>query len=279
VNLWIKIENLLNKILGFLFGGLEKVVRSLTPDQIPLLHKKIKLWLSNFVTKLMIFLGSGWQNILQTIKKNIQNALGYIKKINFKNVVFSVKGEVDTLKGKSPIEIATKPFQIFFKKISSMEPKKALGILAFITFTGLSIFGIVFSSSRIYERTRVPSNIVEEVLPGRPSYYKIDQKQINLTAVKVPIYAQGKHDIKFLTADFDLQMSNRNSVVYIKEHETMIRDHLTNNVEPMDPWFSMEKEGKRVIKDKVKQEINIFLEEQNVEGRVDDINIMYLLGT
>jgi flagellar basal body-associated protein FliL len=279
VNLWIKIENLLNKILGFLFGGLEKVVRSLTPDQIPLLLKKIKLWFSNIVTKTMIFLGSGWQNILLTIKKNIQNALGYIKKINFKNVVFSVKGEVETLKGKSPLEIVTKPFQIFFKKISSMEPKKALGILAMITFTGLSIFGIVFSSSRIYERTRVPSSIVEEVLPGRPSYYKVDQKQINLTAVKVPIYAQGKHDIKFLTADFDLQMSNRNSVVYIREHETMIRDHLTNNVEPMDPWFSMENEGKRVIKDKVKQEINIFLEEQNVEGRVDDINIMYLLGT
>jgi hypothetical protein len=59
----------------------------------------------------------------------------------------------------------------------------------------------------------------------------------------------------------------------------MIRDHLTNNVEPMDPWFSMELEGKKVIKDKVKQEINIYLEEQNVEGRVDDINIMYLLGT
>lgn len=279
MNLWIKIENLLNKILGFLFGGLEKVVRSLTPDQIPLLHKKIKLGLLNFISKILSFLGSGWQNILLTIKKNIQNALGYVKKINFKNVVFIVKGEVDNLKGKSPVEIATKPFQIFFKKISSMEPKKALGILALLAFTGLSIFGIVFSSSRIYERTRVPSSIAEEVLPGRPSYYKIDQKQINLTAVKVPIYAQGKHDIKFLTADFDLQMTNRHSVVYIKEHETMIRDHLTNNVEPMDPWFSMELEGKKVIKDKVKQEINIYLEEQNVEGRVDDINIMYLLGT
>ncbi|MFZ4714686.1 MAG: flagellar basal body-associated FliL family protein [Bacteriovoracaceae bacterium] len=275
MNLWIKIENFLNRILGFLFGGLGKFLSKLTPKQIPLFIAQSKRLISKFFTLFKKTCTTAFNKVRENSKSGLQG----LKKIDVSSVATNIKNEMQNMKGKSPASLAVRPFQLFFQKLSSMEPKKALGFLALGSFTALSLFSIIFSSSRIYDKIRTPSSIEEVKIPPRPVYYKIDQKQVNFSTVKVPIYAQGKNDIKFMTADFELQMSNRLSVIYFREHETMIRDHLINHVEPMDPIFTMEKEGKTIIKDKLKKEINVFLEKSKVEGKVDEVNLIYLLGT
>lgn len=271
MKIWIKIEDLINKLLTFLFGGLGASLSKLTPKSIPKMLEAI----STFKAKLALWL----QQFQANFKRNSQAKFQDLKSINVSKVTDSIKAEMNQFKGKKPKEMLTQPFTNFFQKLSQMEPRKAVGMLALIAITGLSIFSIVFSGGRIYERTRSVASIPEVEIPPRPVYYKADQKQVNFSTVKVPIYSQGKTNIQFLTADFELQMSNRLSVIYIREHETMIRDHLINHVEPMDSQFTLETEGKSIIKEKLKKEINVFLDKEKVEGKVDDINIIYLLGT
>lgn len=267
--LWLKIEEKINYVLGLIFGFTVSLLSKITPKQIPYLYEKSKSFTQKAPKTALEF----------TKRKSLElKAKSQVKIQELKKI--EIKSQFSELKGKKPKEILFGPFVILYQKFTTMEPRKAMAIIAFVGVFIVSVIGIVSSGSRIYDKTRNPAGdeLVEQI-PPRPIYYKIDEKQVDLAAVKVPIYSQGKKTVQFLTADFQIQMSTRTSVLFVRKHETQIRDHLVNNVEPMDPVFSFEDEGKRVIKEKLKEEINIFLDDKNAGGEVDDINITYLLGT
>ncbi len=267
--LWLKIEEKINYVLGLIFGFIVSLLSKITPRQIPKLYNKSKELskaapgvITEFSKRKAIELKAKSQAKIQELKG------------------IEIKSQLKEFNGKNPKEILFGPFVFFYKKMMEMEPKKAMAYIAMGGIMIVSVIGIVSSGSRIYDRTRQPASGEEVVnIPPRPIYYKLDEKQVEFSTVKVPIYSQGKKSVQFLTADFQLQMSNRTTVLFVRKHEIEIRDHLVNNVEPMDPIFSFEDEGKRVIKDKLKEEINIFLDENDAGGKVNDINITYLLGT
>lgn len=286
MNLWLKIEAFLNKILIFiaeLFTGLLlKVIPKSIPESKRRLEKKLadgsvafKAWVIAFAI----------QTFHQLKAKIIE--LKSLKFMKMKEEVAKKSGEYKVKLGNSAPKESIKqlamvllsPLNSLLQKINTMEPSKAIGAICLSAFLFLSIIQIILSGSRIYDKTRSPASAMEEVnIPPRPSYYKLDQKQISLNQVKFPVYSQGRNTIQFLSVDFDLELSNRHIVLYLQDHEANLRDHLINNTEPIDPVFSLEKEGKSIIKDKVKKEINVFLKDNNVRGEVNTVNIIYLLG-
>jgi hypothetical protein len=50
------------------------------------------------------------------------------------------------------------------------------------------------------------------------------------------------------------------------------------NLEPMMASFPLEEEGKEILRQKLLSEMNDFMESREIEGKVLDVKIVYVLG-
>lgn len=287
MNLWLKIEALINKVLIFIAEAFTSLFMKVIPKSIPegkrRFEKKLtdswadfKVWIVAFAIKL--FHQTKAKIIELKSMKLMQMKEELVKKsVQYKTKLESAKAPKESI--KQLLNVILAPITNILNKLTTMEPSHAIGAICVSALLFLGIMQIIVSGSRIYDKTRGPASAMEEMtVPPRPSYYKLDQKQISLNQVKFPVYSQGRNSIQFLSVDFELDLSNRHIVLYLQDHEANLRDHLINNTEPIDPIFSLEKEGKMIIKEKVQKEINTFLKENHVRGEVNSVNIIYLLG-
>jgi hypothetical protein len=118
---------------------------------------------------------------------------------------------------------------------------------------------------------------IKQVLPGRPSYYRQTEKIFSVTDISLQLFLEDTHRNRQAWIDFSIVASNRNVILYLKDHEIELKDHLTNNVEPVIPQLPVEEEGRLIIKDKLKMEVNQFLQKNGIEGKVLEIYIDYLM--
>lgn len=121
--------------------------------------------------------------------------------------------------------------------------------------------------------------VLKQVLPGRPKYYRQAERLLNVEDMNLQIFLEDTKRNRQVWLDFSVLASNRNVIMYLKEHEVEFKDHLTTNVEPVIPQLPVEEEGRQIIKDKIKLELNLFLEKKGIEGKVLEIYIDYLLAS
>jgi flagellar basal body-associated protein FliL len=67
--------------------------------------------------------------------------------------------------------------------------------------------------------------------------------------------------------------------MFLTEHEIELRDFITTNVEPVLPRLPLEEEGRGIIKDKIRDEVNEFLKIYKVEGKVQEVYIDSLISS
>ena len=118
---------------------------------------------------------------------------------------------------------------------------------------------------------------VNQVLLIRPTYYRQNERFYSIKDINLQLFLENTHRNRQVTMDFSIIASNRNIVLYLTDHKNEYEDHLTNNIEPIIPQLPIEDEGKRIIKDKIKMELNIFLEKNNIEGKVLEIYVDNLI--
>ena len=58
----------------------------------------------------------------------------------------------------------------------------------------------------------------------------------------------------------------------------MIRDRLNSSLQAVVPNFPLEPEGKKIIKEKIRREVNHLIEDLKIEGRVDEVFIHSILN-
>lgn len=286
MKLWLKIEALINRILIWITDLFARLFLKIIPKSIPLAKQRFEKKLSDIIVCFKAWIIAKSIALFHYSKAKLiglksMKLLQVKEQLGKKSLAFKAKLETSAPKEsiKQLLAVLMSPLVNLLNKINKMEPAKALMAISLATFIVLAIMQIVVSGSRIYDKTRAPAAVVEEeVIPPRPSYYKLETKQIIFNQVRFPVYSQGKNNIQFLSIDFELDLSNRNSVIYLQDNEFHLRDHLINNTEPIEPVFSLEKEGKGIIKDKVQKEINHFLHDNHVSGEVTAVNIIYLLG-
>jgi flagellar basal body-associated protein FliL len=68
------------------------------------------------------------------------------------------------------------------------------------------------------------------------------------------------------------------SRIQVDKLELQFRDHLVLNLEPMMASFPLEEEGKEILRQKLLSEMNDFMESREIEGKVLDVKIVYVLG-
>ena len=108
------------------------------------------------------------------------------------------------------------------------------------------------------------------------SYLKSSDKQILTEAVKLPVLVKSKR-IPSLELSFVAEASNHFILNFFKKYEYRIKDHLYTTIAPTIPNFIFTEEGKKVIADKIRDEINFLLKQYKIRGRVKAVYIIEII--
>lgn len=113
----------------------------------------------------------------------------------------------------------------------------------------------------------------------RPAYFDQGDRLFAMKDVNLQIFLEDTSRNRQVIFDYSLLASNRNIVLYFKDHEDKVRDRLSTQIEPIIPRLPIEDEGKSIIKDKIRSELNELLKEEKIEGRVLEVYLDYILGS
>lgn len=114
---------------------------------------------------------------------------------------------------------------------------------------------------------------------SRPEYYRKSDRSYSLANVDFQVFEEDLKRNHQVYIDFTVVASNRNIVNFLKTHEELIRDRLSTNVEPILPHLPIEDEGKRIIKDKIRDELNSILIKENIEGRILEVYFNFSMSS
>ena len=286
-----KLEEFVNKLLGKIFAGIFQFIIKAIPKPISDKYLSFKSNLKSWkITKIEL----SKQNAKAGYTKFKLKSDQLFNKINeIQNYPVKEKG-IEKLVAAKEFVLTTSPrqhrdnFKIFFKpkaeyvfvKVKSINKKSAvigLSLLALIFTGGL---GIYFGANQIFMKefpTRSIASVQE--YDYRPDYKLYEQKTIKILNMKVPIFSESVEKINSITVDFSLRTSTRFAKYYLIQYEYKLKDYFFTTVEPVVSDFPMQTEGKEVLKEKIRDEINNFLYENHVEGEVEEVNILYMVGS
>ncbi|GAB4016100.1 MAG: hypothetical protein Fur0010_15680 [Bdellovibrio sp.] len=139
--------------------------------------------------------------------------------------------------------------------------------------------GIYQQTEKLAEKARGPASEEVKVIEiERPKYYKLDEKALSVTNIVLPTYLESTGTIKKLVIDFTFITSNRYIKAYFWDNPHIVNDRLNTMIEPIAVEFPLEDEGKDIIKDKIKREMNILLKELHIEGQIQEVYIDSITG-
>lgn len=136
---------------------------------------------------------------------------------------------------------------------------------------------MISSLSSAFHLNSIKSLSIKQVLGGRPKYFMQTEKLLSFTDLNLQLFLEDTRRNRQVWVDFTVLASNRYTILYLQDHLVQVKDHLNTNVEPVIPRLPVEDEGRQIIKDKIRIEINEFLKKEGVEGKILDIYIDYLI--
>ncbi len=133
--------------------------------------------------------------------------------------------------------------------------------------------------SHIAHGNIIKSLSLKQIFKGRPEYYDRIEKTYSMKDLSLQIFLEDSTHNRQISFDYSLIASNRNIVLYFKEHEDKIRDRLSTQIEPVVPQLPIEDEGRSIIKEKIRLELNSLLKEEKIEGSVLEVYLDYIIGS
>lgn len=118
---------------------------------------------------------------------------------------------------------------------------------------------------------------IKQVMEARPKYFLLKEKQFAVKDVNLQLFLEDTKRNRQVYVDFTALASNRNAVLFLKDHEVEVRDFMNMNVEPVIPQLPVEEEGRQIIKDKIRDELNQFLKDNGIEARILEVYIDYIM--
>lgn len=282
---WEKIENSINATLEKTISNVSDVVSSTTPSQIRTWKSKLRDQATKTKNTLLVAplaLSEKIKNAKSAAQSGIIDLqLNLNKKLNdSKTGKFSRFGAAASI--LALLEWAFLPFYKHIAKfLSSLQPTTlASGIVIFTvgTITGIGVYN---NSEKIAQEAglieRAPAAIQRQ-LENRPKYYKRNEKELLIANVVVPSYIEGSTSLKKLNVDFTIISSNRYIREYFYDNSYLIEDVFNTRIEPMIPGFPLGDEGKLILKEKIKIELDALLKRMKIEGQIDQVYISSILA-
>lgn len=173
------------------------------------------------------------------------------------------------------------PFLLMGQWLQGLSATQSLLLLLLTGASALSGISIISSSSRLMQgddQGRSPASTEEEVTYDRPSYYKKNTKHLTITNLRLPVYVPEVNGLKSVDIDFTAIMTTREGRKFLEKMEFQLRDHLILEIEPSVASFPLSEEGKEIIREKLRSEIDSFLKIHKIQGHVEDIKVVYILA-
>ena len=120
---------------------------------------------------------------------------------------------------------------------------------------------------------------VSQVLKKRPEYYFQAERQITFFDLNLQLFLEDTKRNRQVQITFTILASNRSIVLKLKELEVQARDHINMNVEPVIPQLPLDEESREIIKEKIKEELQNFIDKSKIEGDIQDIYINQILAS
>jgi flagellar basal body-associated protein FliL len=281
MNLLEKIENLINLLLIKLTQLLVRMI----PAPVKLLGKKLAErwdWLTQNFRKIPVLVKELALRLFITSKK-------ILIKFNFKAALSETyQKSMAQVKLNSPKDMGKykalflTPFIMLSQWLNGLSAGQSILLLTFSSASFLAVIGIGFSGQKIMtnqlDAHRSPASSDEGIQYERPAYYKKQQRHLVVTNLRLPVYIAEVNEIRSVDIDFTATLSNRFSRNFLEKHEFHLRDHFILHMEPSVASFPLEREGHDIISDKIFDEINYFLQLNQVEGEVLEIKLTYILA-
>lgn len=274
MNFLFKIEDLLNNALLWLGHKLMLLWNKICPSWIK------QKWLIVH-TKLV-----AWKKVPQQLKAKLSSPRTLIK-VDYMGV-FAAALDAGTkafqkYKQYSPIKAVgaafSAPFVYLYQWAAGLKPAHFVVLFVFTTASVLSVMGIVVQSKKMLaseQASRAPASAEESYT--RPAYHKLNERELSFNNVKIPVYVTGLNELRALIVDFSVVTSNRATKKWLEKNEFQMRDHLIQTLEPVLPHFPMTDEGRTMVTDKLKDELNAFLALHQVEGEIKEARLVYILA-
>jgi flagellar basal body-associated protein FliL len=286
-----KIEDLINMILGKLVSLFWIVLHKVIPKKLFTKTNDLKLKAQNKVQQRTSQLDKKKVNlfnkVLELISK-VKAKITELKAIDFKAIAIaklqSIKTEVLGTSPKKYLSIvrmflAPHIFVIkqWFSTIKKSQLYIATASLALVVVGTLSVYSSFFE---IYDKEfpfREPASVQE--YDYRPDYRSYEKKSLKVFNIKIPTHTESVGGVTSITVDFNIRISTRYARFYLSEYEYKLKDYFFTHVEMITSDFPLESEGKIILKDKIKEELNNFLKQEGVEGVIEDVNILFMIAT
>lgn len=275
-------EEWLNRLLVVLGQRLQTFVQKFTPTKMKANSKKVLYTKEHFRESLkkskqviadkalnsIAYAKSGMEKSKEKTAHLVMNA----KEADWKNLGFK-KVLLAFLTFISP------PFLKFRNWYIALKPASIATGVVISSVVSVTSVGIYQQTEKLAEKARGPASKEEvQIEITRPQYYKLDEKALSVTNVVLPTYLESTGAIKKLVIDFTFITSNRYIKAYFWEHPHIINDRLNTKIEPIAVEFPLEDEGKDIIKDKIKREMNILLKELSIEGEIQQVYVDNITG-
>jgi len=250
------------------------------------------------------------KQVIKQTKSNLKNGLIHLG-ITFKEKSLQLIAKLKELRARFSLEVFTNKLKIrashskeyllktplktqvqFFTKhfeprlISLSENiKKHSSTQLYIALTAMVMimvgtYGVYHSSRDIIKKEfpyRAPASVQE--YDERPDYKMYARKTVIFFNMKLPITVENVADIDSITIDISVRTSTRWARFYLQEYEYKLKDYFFTTVEPVVSDFPLEGEGKEILKEKIRVEINNFLREHGVEGEVEDVRLVFIVAS
>jgi hypothetical protein len=116
----------------------------------------------------------------------------------------------------------------------------------------------------------------------KPAFYGMDKKGFLVEGIQLPILVKNNRSISRLTMNIYVRFSNRYIKKFFTEdrnHMPLIYDALNTSIEQIIPHFPLRKEGKNIIKRKIKEALDELLFELKIIGEVEETYIDKVVGS
>lgn len=288
MNLWLKLEKVINNLLSTVLVFLSDAIKKLTPKKIKTtikdssrVIKNTKVGLKDQVKKTKSLALTKVQESSKLAKQKLEVAGAQARKaknVDWKSLNFK-KVSVAIIALFGPRLMKLKLWYL------TLKPTTIVTFIVAGAATSLTGITVYTQSKSIVEKTteveRIPASVISKFITDRGGdLHLIDKRSLRLNNVQMPVYVESQKHLNTLIIDFTIISSNR----YIKEYfyevdnETILRDKLSMTVQPFLTDFSLEDEGKIIIKDKIKKEVNDLIKDLKIKGEIEDVYIHSLLA-
>jgi flagellar basal body-associated protein FliL len=295
-NLMLKFEEFFNLVWEKLITLLKTTVKSILPQRLKSIYGDGKKKVHDTKSLAREKAQEKKTYVIEKVEK--LKELDYKTKLEHHKKLTTEKGKklVEDAKGLNRKKISTfilgfilwpqKKFQSF---VASLTPTQSVIATVMSALTTLGTLAIYNSGDSFYERVnknRKPAAIAKPDIAAakRTKYYNTIKKSIKISSIRVPVYSLKPTDMSVLIVDITIKANTQFLTKFIKAKEHIFRDTLLSKMEPITASFTLQPEGKRIIKEVVTRELNSFLENKSykgepVQGKVVDVYIDYIMGS